>query len=79
MGMDVLKVNMPGELVLWLHLVQSEISMEQDGAEIILDYMAEHGMTLAVRNQELSVLDAGEKSPVFFWKGVRKIENQKNR
>lgn len=61
MGMEVMEVNTPGELVLWLHLVQSEISMEQDGAEIILDYMAEHGMTLAVRNQELAVLDAGEE------------------
>ena len=47
MGMDVLEVNTPGELVLWLHLVQSEISMEQDGAEIILDYMAEK--TLHIR------------------------------
>lgn len=61
MGMDVLEVNTPGELVLWLHLVQSEVRMEQDGAEIILDYMAEHGMTLGVRNQELAVLDAGEE------------------
>ena len=57
MGMDVLEVNTPRELVLWLHLVQSKVSMGQNGAEIILDYMAEHGMTLAVRNQELSVLD----------------------
>lgn len=65
MGMDVLEVNTPGELVLWLHLVQSEVSMQQDGAEIILDYMAEHGMTLAVRNQELAVLDAGEEYPEY--------------
>lgn len=65
MGMDVLEINTPGELVLWLHLVQSEVRMEQDGAEIILDYMAEHGMTLAVRNQELAVLDAGEESPEY--------------
>lgn len=65
MGMDVLEVNTPGELVLWLHLAESEVRMEQDGAEIILDYMAEHGMTLAVRNQELMVLDAGEKSPEY--------------
>ena len=63
MGMDMLEVNTPGELVLWLHLVQSKVSMQQDGAEIILDYMAEHGMTLAVCNQELAVLDAGEESP----------------
>lgn len=63
MGMDVLEVNTPGELVLWLHLVQSKVSMQQDGAEIILDYMEEHGMTLAVCNQELAVLDAGEESP----------------
>lgn len=65
MGMEVLEVNTPGELVLWLHLVQSKVSMQQDGAEIILDYMAEHGMTLAVRNQELAVLDAGEESPEY--------------
>lgn len=65
MGMDVLEVNTPGELVLWLHLVQSKVSMQQDGAEIILDYMAEHGMRLAVRNQELAVLDAGEESPEY--------------
>ncbi len=62
MGMDVLEVNTPGELVMWLHLVQSEVRMEQDGAEIILDYMAEHDMKLAVCNQELVVLDAGEES-----------------
>lgn len=65
MGMDVLEVNTPGELVMWLHLVQSEVRMEQDGAEIILDYMAEHGMKLAVCNQELAVLDAGEESPEY--------------
>lgn len=65
MGMEVLEVNTPGELELWLHLVQSKVSMQQDGAEIILDYMAEHGMTLAVRNQELAVLDAGEESPEY--------------
>lgn len=65
MGMDVLEVNTPGELVMWLHLVQSEVRMEQDGAEIILDYMAEHGMKLAVCNQELMVLDAGEESPEY--------------
>lgn len=65
MGMEVLKINTPGELVLWLHLAESEVNMEQDGAEIILDYMAEHGMTLAVRNQELAVLDSGEESPEY--------------
>lgn len=65
MGMDVLEVNTPGELVMWLHLVQSEVRMEQDGAEIILDYMTEHGMTLAVRNQELVVMDAGEELPEY--------------
>ena len=65
MGMEVLEINTPGELVLWLHLAGAEVSMEQDGAEIILDYMAEHGMTLAVRNQELVVLDAGEESPEY--------------
>ena len=65
MGIDVLEVNTPGELVMWLHLVQSEVRMEQDGAEIILDYMAEHGMMLAVRNQELMLLDAGEESPEY--------------
>lgn len=65
MGIDVLEVNTPGELVMWLHLEKSEVRMEQDGARIILDYMAEHGMTLAVRNQELMVLDAGEESPEY--------------
>ena len=65
MGIDVLEVNTPGELVMWLHLVQSEVRMDQDGAEIILDYMAEHGMMLAVRNQELMLLDAGEESPEY--------------
>lgn len=65
MGMDVLEVNTPGELVMWLHLAQSEVRMEQDGAGIILDYLAEHGMTLAVRNQELVVMDAGEESPEY--------------
>lgn len=59
--MEVLEIDKPGELVMWLHLVESEISMGQDGAEIILDYMAEHGMTLAVQNQELVVMDAGEE------------------
>ena len=65
MGMDVLEVNTPGELVMWLHLAESGVSMGQDGAEIILEYLAEHGMTLAVRNQELAVLDAGEESPEY--------------
>lgn len=65
MGMEVLEINTPGELVLWLHLAESGISMGQDGAEIILDYMAEHGMTLAICNQELVVLDSGEESPEY--------------
>ena len=65
MGMEVLEINTPGELVMWLHLVQSEVRMEQDGAEIILDYMAEHDMKLAVCNQELAVMDAGEESPEY--------------
>lgn len=65
MGMEVLEVNTPGELVMWLHLVQSEVRMEQDGAKIILDYLAEHGMTLAVQSQELMVMDAGEESPEY--------------
>ncbi len=65
MGMEVLEVNTPGELIMWLHLAESEISMKQDGAEIILDYMAEHNMTLAVRNQELVVKDMGEESPEY--------------
>lgn len=65
MGMDVLEVNTPGELVLWLHLEQSKVSMGHNGAEIILDYMAEHGMTLAVRSQELAVMDAGKGSPEY--------------
>lgn len=65
MGMEVLEINTSGELVLWLHLAESEVNIEQDGAEIILDYMAEHGMTLAVRKQELAVLDAGEEYPEY--------------
>ncbi len=65
MGMDVLEVNTPGELVMWLHLAESGVSMGQDGAEIILEYLAEHGMTLAVRNQELVAMDAGEESPEY--------------
>lgn len=65
MGMEVLEVNTPGELIMWLHLAESEISMKQDGAEIILDYMAEHNMALAVRNQELVVKDMGEESPEY--------------
>lgn len=65
MGMDMLEVNTPGELVMWLHLAESGVSMGQDGAEIILEYLAEHGMTLAVRNQELVAMDAGEESPEY--------------
>lgn len=65
MGMEVLEVNTPGELVMWLHLVQSEIRMGQDGAEIILDYMAEHGMTLAVRDYGLVIAGNGDGSPEY--------------
>ncbi len=65
MGMEVLEVNTPGELIMWLHLAESEVRMEQAGAEIILDYMAEHGMKLAVHNQELVVKDMGEESPEY--------------
>ena len=65
MGMDVLEVNTPGELVMWLHLAQSEVRMEQGGAEIILDYLAENGMTLAVKDKELMVMDAGEEHPEY--------------
>lgn len=65
MGMEVLEIKTPGELIMWLHLAESEISMDQDGAEIILDYMAEHGMALAVQSQELVVMDAGEESPEY--------------
>ncbi len=65
MGMEVLEVNAPGELIMWLHLAESEVRMEQAGAEIILDYMAEHGMKLAVHNQELVVKDMGEESPEY--------------
>lgn len=65
MGMEVLEVNTPGELVMWLHLAGSEVSMEQGEAEIILDYLAEHNMALAVRNQELVVKDGGEEVPEY--------------
>lgn len=65
MGMDVLEVNTPGELVMWLHLAQSEVRMEQGGAEIILDYLAENGMALAVKDKELMVMDAGEEHPEY--------------
>lgn len=65
MGMEVLEVNTPGELVMWLHLAQSEVRMEQGGAEIILDYLAENGMTLAVKDKDLMVMDAGEEHPEY--------------
>lgn len=65
MGMEVLEVNTPVELVMWLHLAQSEVRMEQGGAEIILDYLAENGMTLAVKDKELMVMDAGEEHPEY--------------
>jgi len=65
MGMDALEVNTPGELVMWLHLAESEISMGQSEAEIILDYLKEHNMTLAVRNRELAVKDMEGESPEY--------------
>ncbi len=65
MGMEVLEVNAPGELIMWLHLAESGVRMGQAGAEIILDYMAEHNMALAVHNQELVVKDMGEESPEY--------------
>ena len=39
--------------------------MEQGGAEIILDYLAENGMALAVKDKELMVMDAGEEHPEY--------------
>ena len=57
MGMEVLEVNTPGELVMWLYLAESEVSMQQGEAEIILDYLKEHNMALAVCSQELMVKD----------------------
>lgn len=65
MGMEVLEVNAPGELIMWLHLAESEVRMGQDGAGIILDYMAEHNMALAVHNQELTVMDKGGEHPEY--------------
>lgn len=65
MGMEVLEVNTPGELVMWLHLTGSEVSMGQGEAEIILDYLKGHNMTLAVHNQELAVKDMGVESPEY--------------
>lgn len=65
MGTEVLEVNTPGELVMWLHLAGSEVSMGQGEAGIILDYLKEHNMTLAVRSQELVVRDMGEESPEY--------------
>lgn len=32
MGMDVLEINTPSELVLWLHLTESNVSMAQAGS-----------------------------------------------
>ena len=61
MGMEVLEVNTPGELVMWLYLAESEVSMEQGEAEIILDYLKEHNMALAVCSRELMVRDMGEE------------------
>jgi len=65
MGMEVLEVNTPGELVMWLYLAESEVSMQQGEAEIILDYLKEHNMALAVCSQELMVKDMGEESPEY--------------
>lgn len=47
---------------MWLYLAESEVSMEQGEAEIILDYLKGHNMALAVHNQELVVKDMGEDS-----------------
>ena len=33
MGMGALEVNTPGELVMWLYLAESEVSMEQGRSE----------------------------------------------
>lgn len=63
--MGALEVNTPGELVMWLYLAESEVSMEQGEAEIILDYLKGHNMALAVHNQELVVKDMGEDSPEY--------------
>ena len=63
--MEVLEVNTPGELVMWLYLAESEVSMQQGEAEIILDYLKEHNMALAVCSQELMVKDMGEESPEY--------------
>ena len=57
--MEVLEVNTPGELVMWLYLAESEVSMQQGEAEIILDYLKEHNMALAVCSQELMVTKCG--------------------
>lgn len=70
MSMDVLEVNTPDELVLWLHLTESEVSMGREEAEIILDYMTEHGRTLAVRNQELFFRNNGEKSTEYWFYSI---------
>lgn len=70
MRKDVLEINTPGELVLWLHLTESNVSMGQEGAEIILDYFNQHNMTLAVRNQELVVKDNKEESSDYKFYSV---------
>ncbi|MCI9527151.1 MAG: hypothetical protein HFH37_09585 [Lachnospiraceae bacterium] len=41
MGTEVLEVSLPDELVMWLYLAESEVSMEQGEAGIILDYLKE--------------------------------------
>ena len=59
MGTEVLEVNTLGELVIRLYLAGSGVSMEQDGGEIILDYLKEHNMKLVVRYQELAIKGMG--------------------
>lgn len=46
METEVLKVNMPSESAMWLYLSESEISMEQSGVEIILDYLKKNSVTV---------------------------------
>ena len=41
MGTEVLEVSLPDELVMWLYLAESEVSMDQGEAGIILDYLKE--------------------------------------
>lgn len=60
MEMDALEIKTPGELVMWLAMTESEISMNQSGAEIILDYLHEHEFSLAVHKQKLMVRNTAE-------------------